>query len=91
MGGLYGVSVEGITPPEQKRQGKALRTMERALNEQLASVDGQAWRALYGEDAIEIARKEKDAARRIRMLGILCQSEAYLSRYPILVSHRNPV
>ena len=65
--------------------------MERALTEQLAASDGRAWRHLYGDDAAEIVRQEKDLARRIRMLGILCQSEAWLERYPILISNRSTV
>lgn len=91
LGGLYGVLIQGVTPPEPKRSGKTWRTMERQLNEHLETLDSYAWRHLYGDDAVELAGREKDPARRIRMLGILCQSEAWLERYPLLISHRHAV
>lgn len=91
LGGLCGVMVQGITPPEEKRSAKVWRALERELNELLSTCDVRLCRRLYGDDVLETVKREKDPARRIRMMGLLCQSESWLDRYPLVTASRTAV
>lgn len=86
LGGVYGLRVSGVTPPEEKRSGRAWKDTERWLEERLAACDTRLLARLYGGDALEAVSRERSIERRIRMLGILCQSERWLARYPVMTA-----
>ncbi len=91
LGGLYGLTVYGVTPPDDRRSAKAGRALERALSERLATCDARVLRHLYGDDVLDTVKREKKQGERIRMMGMLCQSEAWLSRYALTVTHPSAV
>lgn len=84
LGGLFGLWVQGMTPPEARRAQKTLRDADRWLEERMAVCDSRWMMRLYGDDVLEQVKREKSVEKRIRMRGMLCQTEAYLARYPVL-------
>ncbi len=88
LGGFYGMRVYGVTPPEQKRAPRAWRALESALEERAAACDGRVLRHIYGDGLWEAVKTQKSQARRIRMLGMLCQTEPWIERYGVQISDR---
>ena len=86
LGSVCGVTVQGVTPPDLKRSSKPLRALEHALSERLSLCDARILTRLYGEGVIETVKREKEISRRIRMMGILCQSEPWMERYALSVT-----
>lgn len=86
LGGFYGLWVQGVTPPEGKQSQRFLREMDRYLEERASSGDTDLLARLYGKDVWETVKREKSIERRIRMRGMLCQTEAWLERYPIVTA-----
>ena len=87
LGGFYGLSVYGVTPTEKKREPKSWRESERLLDERLSACDARVLSDLYGPGVLEAVKAERSRAQRIRQKGMLCQTDAWLARYPILSTH----
>ena len=88
IGGFYGLAVYGMTPPEQKRAPRAWRALENALEERAAACDSHLLARVYGDEFWDVVRGQKDKARRIRMLGMLCQTEPWIERYGVQIHHQ---
>jgi len=86
LGGLFGLWVQGVTQSEGKRGQRGLRDADRWLEERVAACDWRLLSRLYGEDIREQIKREKSVERRIRMRGMLCQTEAWLARYPVVTA-----
>ena len=85
LGGFFGMRVCGVTPPEQKRAPRAWRALESALEERAEACDSRLLRRIYGDEFWDAVWGQKDKARRIRMLGMLCQTEPWIERYGVQI------
>ena len=85
LGTLVGLSVQSV-PPEKNvlLRERELKKMERTLTRLFSASDWTALTRLLGEDWQSYVQKEKNTARRIRMLGMLYQTLLWEKHYPIL-------
>ena len=90
LGGFYGMRVYGVSAPEEhgRAEKKAYRALESALWECAETCDERLLARVYGEDLWDVIRSQKEKARRIRMLGMLCQTEPWIERYGVQIGDR---
>lgn len=86
LGMFYGVCAEGVAPAEHESPEKRFRGLEQRLWELTESCDRKELRRLYGDGILAVVKREKSTVKRIRMLGILCQTLMWLERYPLLLT-----
>ena len=85
LSSLLGLSVKCVPPKRSRVSERELRRMEGILWGILFDTCGDTLTAVFGKDFEERLRREKNTVRRIRMLGMLCQTVDWLECYNIIL------
>ena len=84
IGQSRGKVITPVVPRTSAYREKGLRKMEKVMSRLLEETDKELLCRMYGEDWRQALEAEKNIAARIRMQGILYQSDLWAKHYPLI-------
>ena len=85
IGQSRGKVITPVVPRISAYREKGLRKMEKVMSRLLEETDKELLCRMYGEDWRQALEAEKNIAARIRMQGILYQSDLWAKHYPLIL------
>ena len=91
LGKLCGVRFFSVSDDGAKKRNDVFKALDKSLAEQLLTCDTALLERIFGNGIVTGVRSEKSLESRIRMTGMLIQTETLVKLYPILLCSENGI